>query len=132
MHGMLPTMVEMWKQRPELYDDDDCRQCSLAPETASHIWECRETMSAQRTGWTDLISKLNDYGRQVWTKATKAWKEEQEEARRKKRTFKTPRSTFKVQKTGRIRESLGWIGGVWERTHYGNDDMDYGEDSNSD
>ncbi|KAF9181904.1 hypothetical protein BGZ51_003857 [Haplosporangium sp. Z 767] len=44
----------------------------------------------------------------------------------------TPKTHFKAQRTGRTRDSLGWIGGVWERTHYGDDDMGYDEDSEND
>ncbi|KAF9185646.1 hypothetical protein BGZ51_000365, partial [Haplosporangium sp. Z 767] len=87
--------------------------------------------ATRRTGRINLNSKT--YGRQVWTKATKAWKEEQEEARRKKRTFKIPRPTLKAQRIGRIRDSLDWVGGVWEQTYHGDDDdMGYDEDNESD
>ncbi|KAK3836656.1 MAG: hypothetical protein JOS17DRAFT_734820 [Linnemannia elongata] len=62
IHGMLPTMDVLHARRPDLYKDDQCRQCHATTEDNEHIWLCPEGKEAHDEIWKDRLGRIDFWG----------------------------------------------------------------------
>ena len=95
IHGMLPTLSEMKKRRPDLYNTDICRRCQLEQEDTQHLWRCEMSMEKQLSGWTRAVENINIDGRRAFAKELRQWKDEQRGKGKRSScgTYSRPRST---------------------------------------
>ncbi|KAG0099712.1 hypothetical protein BGZ93_006373 [Podila epicladia] len=117
LHGMLPTLEQMKRRKPDLYPDDLCKQCNKQTETFRHIWMCETTKESQREAWWKCVEQVNKDGESAYRKAHRQWRIAEKEAEESGQgaNFKAKEPKFTKKKVEDIWDSLGeWIFGVKE------------------
>ncbi|KAF9378428.1 hypothetical protein CPC16_011293, partial [Podila verticillata] len=117
IHGMLPTLEQMKRRKPDLYPDDLCKQCNKQTETFRHIWMCETTLERQREAWWKCVEQVNKDGERAYQKAHRQWRMAEKEAGESGQgaNFKAKEPKFMKRKAEDVWDSLsGWIYGVKE------------------
>ncbi|OAQ28675.1 hypothetical protein K457DRAFT_1832896 [Linnemannia elongata AG-77] len=81
-HGMLPTMDALHARRPDLYKNDQCRQCHAMTEDKEHVWLCLESKEAHDEIWKDGLGRIDFWG----AIATKHYNRERKKRRKEGET----------------------------------------------
>ncbi|KAF9080091.1 hypothetical protein BGX23_002653, partial [Mortierella sp. AD031] len=82
IHGMLPTMDALHARRPDLYENDQCRQCHATTEDNEHVWLCPESKEAHDEIWKDGLGRIDFWG----AIATKHYNRERKKRRKEGET----------------------------------------------